>query len=275
MTEKEKTIFTDFLLDAWYMGYAMLKRILTKRIWQALENTFRAEDRKSSGVPFGYTFDLWTKHLGAGAAGSVFDTDKWYTLVHCLALANWEEFQPKHLIPGCTYLRAYIKNAGFVAADLLQNLPADSEVQIKKGISGFEVQKVISGRKDTLTDMVTLILGKTDDNKSEIVFTIHPGEPLPPADAVKNDSIIDGAIMTARSAMSLGFKTVKYVIETPLLNEGLVQMVARRRCGFGETRMLDGREQTIWYKEQEKIRKEYNDAENKFTFLNKLEAELK
>lgn len=96
---------------------------------------------------------------------------------------DWQEFTPAPgaAIPGCTYYCASITQEfpdatlGACSLDALKDEQL-AQVQVVRGRHGLELQ---GPAVRVVTGSATLILGN-EEGIGEVVFTVHPGEPLAP-----------------------------------------------------------------------------------------------
>ena len=181
-----------------------------ERFWNAFWNLLILE---GNGIPYHYTESILTSHL-KGCAGSEFATDSVDALRHLLFAdygKEWEEFTPDEgcAIPGCTYFRVFIHTVvGANGAIPITSLSNNETLLVQVNHANkYEVHFKTSYKIPT--HWVTLILGK--EGEKEIVFTMHPGLPMPAAD-IPASGIIPEHI-TVSEAKKMGFKTVKLTIE--------------------------------------------------------------
>ena len=113
--------------------------------------------------------------------GRPFTLEDWYAL-----LARWEVFEPEAGIamPGCTYLRASIlhlfplASLGAIAWEMLDASERE-RVVVHAGAHGPELGLLVeSGTRAPGATTATLILGPNAG--AEVVYTVHPGDPLRP-----------------------------------------------------------------------------------------------
>jgi len=93
-------------------------------------------------------------------------------------ILSWEEFTPAEGIAmkGCRYFRTDISEffpQAMNAACTIEELPDGTEIRVIKGAHGWEL---VADMEPVSTSVATLIIGPHEG--SDIIFTVHPGEPM-------------------------------------------------------------------------------------------------
>jgi hypothetical protein len=146
--------------------------------------------RGSMGAYYAATDD---KHFGdSGSAGSKFTDPTLTRLNDVVALAYR---QRGHLDgddrdqlaalgtpdaafkPGIRYL--LVRTPGTVGIRHSAGLPDDTPVHVTRMKPGAPCSLVLDVDTETTTDVGTIIIGRPEENGPEVVFTAHPGLPIP------------------------------------------------------------------------------------------------
>lgn len=135
------------------------------------------------------------------AVGSFFKFSNVQEVLFEQNLLNWEEYPDcPGLLPGCSAFKLHIKGyPGVVPLDTLD----DAQLLRVINNKGTGVAKLLAP-KDSVpqeVDFTVCILGMEDGR--EVIFTFHPGDPIPP-DTVKVEDISRTSV-TVAAAKSLGF----------------------------------------------------------------------
>ena len=146
-------------------------------------------------------------------AGSVFDPD-WvgnWNLDELLEKIHWEVYKDcPNLLPGTTafIVRDYVNVVGYDGIVPLENLPPDVIVTIDDRKNTGNLSCTFHGAKGRPVHHAVLILG--DEGGKEVVFTVHPGDPVMPP-TVASTAHKHGDVITVAEARELGFKYAKLV----------------------------------------------------------------
>jgi len=168
---------------------------MNQRIQAAIDNTRRLAP--------GY-FEKCLEQRTSGSGSSYADSTP-ADLEAALVGASWEPFEHPDIMSGCTAFKADLPgrfgllDPTTVADDFMVTL-ADP-----KG-TGFVEAECTAGRGPKVPHTI-IILGQ--EQGEEIVFTFHPGEPIRPSRLASEGRV--GQIITAKEALSLGFKWAKSV----------------------------------------------------------------
>ena len=148
----------------------------------------------------------------AEQAGSVFDEDWLHgrDLADTIACANWEEYADcPNLIPGChAFILKSERTIGYDGIISLDDIPDANIVTVDDRKATGNLSVTFRGAKGRPVQHAVLILG--DEGGKEVVFTVHPGDPVMPP-TVASTARKHGDVITVAEAKELGFKYAKLV----------------------------------------------------------------
>lgn len=177
------------------------------RILAAMENLAALEG--TAGVPEGYCRNTFAQRL-PGGAGSTFTGVK--SVEDILAALNraedWEEYSHPAIMPGCT---AFITRSlgGVLGVVDLAALPVDTVVTLDDRKGTGKVSCVVSAAavpQRPVAGFTIVILG--EEQGREVLFTLHPGEPVRPS-SVQTEPGMHGTTVTVAEAINMGLTTAK------------------------------------------------------------------
>lgn len=128
--------------------------------------------------------------------------------------ANWEPWDDKNnvLSPGCKGFITYDIPGEYGMIDL-DTLDPNTEVFFKDFKNTGMLSLCVDSNKRTPVDFTILIIG--NENGKDVMFTFHPGEPVPASTFAAGDKesggsgYMSGDKITVADAMKLGFKRAK------------------------------------------------------------------
>lgn len=139
------------------------------------------------------------------AAGSVYPDMTFDQLEQAIMNAHWRAFEHPMISPGCTAFAADIE--GVMGLREIETLPPETPVRlVDPKRTGF-VEARVQGVPGEQVDHTVLIVGQ--EAGREIVFTFHPGNPVPPSTIPARDT--DGRIVDAETARAMGLTLAKIV----------------------------------------------------------------
>lgn len=135
-----------------------------------------------TNTPEKHRATLFGERVAGSKWGRSFTQADWDAL-----LGTWEQFTPADgaSMDGCRYFQAPIGNMfpdATLGAIPFHEVPVPNSIRVVEGAHGPELQcpELPSGAHVLCFKWATLILGEHEG--AQIVFTIHPGEPLAPWD---------------------------------------------------------------------------------------------
>ena len=156
---------------------------------------------------FAHTADLLPDHIagllatrnpGPDSSGSVFNVPQ---TVESLDSADWQTFDHPAVQAPATAFRASIP--GKVGIVRLDTLSADTAVKLTDGHETGFVSATVLGEAATPVDFSVMLVGPADDG-SDIVWTVHPGEPVRPSSIPAAGH--EGETITVAEALAMGFE---------------------------------------------------------------------
>lgn len=79
--------------------------------------------------------------------------------------------------PGIRYL--LVRTSGTVGIRRSDDLPGDTAVEVVRSKPGAPCSLVLDVTTQETTDVATIIIGRNEETDTEMVFTAHPGLPIP------------------------------------------------------------------------------------------------
>lgn len=79
--------------------------------------------------------------------------------------------------PGIRYL--LVRTPGTVGIRRSDTLPADATVEVVRSKPGAPCSLVLDVTTQETTEVATIIIGRNEETDTEVVFTAHPGLPIP------------------------------------------------------------------------------------------------
>lgn len=118
---------------------------------------------------------------------------------------EWEPYEHPAVSAGCRAFRAWLP--GFLGIVPLARLPHNALLEFKLGKDETYTEPVLceEGRVEPAAFTV-IILGDEEPEVGEVVYTFHPGEPIPP---FKHELFLKGEVVTAAQARALQVAWVK------------------------------------------------------------------
>lgn len=164
-----------------------------------LRETFNTT-RDNYGDHFGGL--LTQRNPGPESSGSVFDAPQ---SAESLGAAEWTPYEHDAVQAPARAFRAPI--AGKVGLVALASLPADETVRLVDGHETGFVSVVADGVASQPVDFTVALVGP-GDNGEDIIWTVHPGDPIRPSSLEATDET-SGKTLTAAEAIRLGFGFAK------------------------------------------------------------------
>ena len=131
---------------------------------------------------------------------------------NALRAAKWVAAEHKDVAEGCKAFKTTDIPGGNFGLAEIESLPDDVVIMAQDPKGTGMISMVACGEANRPVDETWLIIG--EEEGKEIVFTFHPGEPIPPS-RTSVEQIHDGQILTKQEALALGFKTVKLQKDMP------------------------------------------------------------
>lgn len=160
--------------------------------------------------PVDYWATTCAQRAGANpnAAGSVYErlsADEVEWLVK--GAKGWELYEHPALMHGCVAFKVH-GLVGRVGVVDLAKLAGDATVVLDDRKNTGAVSATVRGVLGDTVDFTVIILGLHEGK--EVVYTFHPGEPVP-ASEVKVESGLHGKEITAAQALDMGLTTAKII----------------------------------------------------------------
>ncbi|HQU07860.1 MAG: hypothetical protein B7X04_02205 [Parcubacteria group bacterium 21-54-25] len=154
----------------------------------------------------------WRKTLeqrlpGGGVGSVILGVSTPEELEQALLEAEWEAYSHPAISEGCTAFRTRSLR-GLLGVKPLAELPAGTTVTLDDRKGTGRVSAVVEGVRGDDVDFLVLIVGEEDGR--EIVFTVHPGEPVRPS-SVQATPGLHGKKITVEEALGMGLSTAKLV----------------------------------------------------------------
>jgi hypothetical protein len=161
-------------------------------------------------------FESCIKQRLADGLGSTTDFRSVDALENALLTASYVPFEDNGaLIPGCYAVKTYDipGHLGIVPVD---SLPDEAVLTLRDPKNTGFLSACTATQQRTDVDFTVLIIGKEDDGDNEVMYTFHPGAPVPPPslkagvpNEVTGKEYHDGDQITVAEAKSLGIMDVK------------------------------------------------------------------
>ena len=143
----------------------------------------------------------------AGGAGSCYDAfNSVEELEMAILTADWEETSHPSVPEGCRVFRTLLPGRFGLAK--IADLPEDTILTADDRKNTQRVSLTLSGTRGEMVEYSYLITGLEQDR--EVVFTVHPGEPIAPS-KVTTEELAHGSTVSKAKALELGFIWAKLV----------------------------------------------------------------
>jgi len=145
--------------------------------------------------------------LPATGAGSIVDGfDSAEELEKALRNAEWEEYSHPALAQGTIGFKTY-GITGRIGIIDIDSLPSDCQVTLDDRKNTGTVSATVQGVLGSQIGYTIAILG--DEAGQEVLFTVHPGDPVTPSKVHAND--LHGVTVSRDEALKMGLVTAKIV----------------------------------------------------------------
>ena len=175
----------------------------------ALEKT--AELEGTCGVPKNYVKMMFDQRLPETGMGSVYEG---YADADELATAFWNALwvaaENENVAPNCRAFKTVGIKGGLYGMVPVADQPDDAKFVIEDYKNTGKVSLVLHTDTGRIpADETWVILGPAE-NGDEVVYTFHPGEPVPHA-TTSTEELPVGTKLTKQQALELGFNMAKVV----------------------------------------------------------------
>ena len=158
-------------------------------------------------IDAGYFASTLNQRLPATGAGSIVDGfDSAEELEKALRNAEWEGYSHEALAAGTIGFKTYGITGRIGIVDI-DSLPADQMVTLDDRKNTGIVSATVQGVLGAQIGYTVAILG--DENGQEVLFTIHPGDPVMPSKVPAKD--LHGVTVSRDEALKMGLVTAKIV----------------------------------------------------------------
>jgi hypothetical protein len=157
-------------------------------------------------------FEMTLASRQPGGTGSVFRSR---TSRKDLERAEWLRYDSPHVAPGCVSFVTY-DLPGHLGVVPLADVPCGQRVRFEdpKGTGFPSVVTTVRGPVGPSVGSTTIILG--DRHGREVVYTFHPGDPIPPSRIPTAACPVEGE-HDAALAWAIGFRWAKIHLEPALI----------------------------------------------------------
>ena len=154
----------------------------------------------------GYFEKTCEQRLSTGT-GSIFeDIHIISEMEQALISAEWVEAQHECVAPGCRAFKTTSIHSGFYGMVKVADQPDDTTFEIQDQKETGKVSLVVAGNHRIPAKETWIILGP--EQGQEVVYTFHPGEPVPRA-TTSTEELPVGTKLTKAEALALGFNLAK------------------------------------------------------------------
>lgn len=177
-----------------------------KRIRAAFDKTHELEGK--FGVPERYCQKMFEQRLPESGMGSVYeDCNTIEDIARKLYYAFYFEAENENVMSGCIAFKANI-DGGLYGMVPVADQPDDAEFVIEDYKNTGKVSLVLHTSEGRIPANETWIILGPAENGEEIVYTFHPGAPIPRA-TTSTDELPVGTKLTKQEALNLGFNLAK------------------------------------------------------------------
>ena len=154
----------------------------------------------------GYFEKTCTQRLSNGT-GSIFESiHSVEEMEQALLSAEWIPAEHECVAPGCRAFKTTSIKSGLYGMVKVADQPDDTIFMIEDQKNTGKVSLVMKGNHRIPAEETWIILGPEQDK--EVVYTFHPGEPIPRA-TTSTETLPVSTELTKAQAMELGFNLAK------------------------------------------------------------------
>lgn len=173
----------------------------------AILNTELYAGKDGTGVPANY-FDNTCRQRISSGTGSIYSKISTVAdMRQYLIVSPWEKAENPNVAPGCTAYKTSNITSGQYGMVPVAEQPDNTIFTIEDQKGTGKVSLVMQGAGRIPAKETWLIVGLAD-NGEPVVFTFHPGEPVPRA-TTSTEELPVGTRLTKKEALALGFNLAK------------------------------------------------------------------
>ena len=173
----------------------------------AILNTELYAGKDGTGVPANYFENTCRQRLSSGT-GSIYKFISTVGLMRqYLICSPWEKAENPNVAPGCVAYKTTNITSGQYGMVPVADQPDNTVFVIEDQKGTGKVSLVMRGAGRIPAKETWLIVGSAD-NGEPVVFTFHPGEPVPRA-TTSTEELPVGTVLTKQEAIALGFNLAK------------------------------------------------------------------
>lgn len=184
-----------------------MSKLHTEEVLKAIRNTDALAGVPGSGVPEGYLDKCCMQRISTGTGSIYKDIHTISDMRGRLALAAWEKAENPNVAPFCTAYKTNNIPGGQYGMVPIADQPEGTVFHIEDQKGTGKVSLVMEGAGRIPAAETWLIVGPCDTGE-KVVFTFHPGEPVPRA-TTSTEELPVGTKLTKQEALELGFNLAK------------------------------------------------------------------
>ena len=173
----------------------------------AILNTELYAGKDGTGVPAGYFDNTCRQRLSSGTGSIYSKISTIADMRQYLIVSPWKKAENPNVAPGCTAYKTSNITSGQYGMVPVAKQPENTTFIIEDQKGTGKVSLVMQGAGRIPAEETWLIIGPAD-NGEPVVFTFHPGEPVPRA-TTSTEELPVGTVLTKAEALALGFNLAK------------------------------------------------------------------
>ena len=177
------------------------------RIVTAMLNTEMLAGKEGTGVPENYLDNTFAQRL-PGGKGSIYEGHTAETLKSALIAAKYTQKEHVDIKSPCTGFVTYDIKGGEYGMIRIADQPEDSKFIIVDDKDTKKVSLMLVGAAGRIKTNETWVILGPAENGEEVLFTFHPGEPVPRA-TTSTEVLPVGTKLTKQEALAKGFNLAK------------------------------------------------------------------
>ena len=173
----------------------------------AILNTETYAGKEGTGIPAGYFENTCRQRISSGTGSIYSKISTIADMRHYLIISPWEKAENSNVAPECVAYKTNNITSGQYGMVPVAEQPEDTMFTIEDQKATGRVSLVMQGAGRIPAKETWLIVGPAD-NGEPVVFTFHPGEPVPRA-TTSTEELPVGTVLTKKEALALGFNLAK------------------------------------------------------------------